>query len=192
MIIECPECQKRFVVPSTVFQKGGRKMRCGGCRHEWFEEPKQDTPAFDDLVRAVPPQRNDNTEPGFSNFLKQGKAVILSVALVIVVLYLAFHFMSKPLIIGEGLAFDSVMLEPAEEGGYILNGQIINTMDNVRGVPTIKLTMLLNDEIEGDSILIDPAETSLESGAIMDFVHKIEEISEDTQAIKVTFNNQDY
>ena len=35
MIIECPSCQARYVVPIGAFAAGGRKVRCARCRNEW-------------------------------------------------------------------------------------------------------------------------------------------------------------
>ena len=39
MILSCPSCSTRFSVPDGAFAKGGRKLRCGKCKHDWFQEP---------------------------------------------------------------------------------------------------------------------------------------------------------
>ncbi len=41
MILECTSCATRFLVPDAALQGGGRKVRCGGCGHVWFQEPPQ-------------------------------------------------------------------------------------------------------------------------------------------------------
>lgn len=46
MIIACPACTTRYVVPDTAIGVDGRTVRCAKCRHSWF----QDGP-----VIAVPP-----------------------------------------------------------------------------------------------------------------------------------------
>lgn len=39
MILTCPECRARFLVPDTAISPAGRSVRCGKCRHEWHVSP---------------------------------------------------------------------------------------------------------------------------------------------------------
>jgi predicted Zn finger-like uncharacterized protein len=57
MILSCPSCQTRYVVPDSAIGPTGRKVRCANCRHSWFQEP---TPL--DLAAAPiasPPSRQE-------------------------------------------------------------------------------------------------------------------------------------
>ena len=38
MILTCPSCQSRYVVPDSAIGATGRKVRCANCRHSWFQE----------------------------------------------------------------------------------------------------------------------------------------------------------
>jgi predicted Zn finger-like uncharacterized protein len=39
MIIACPACATRYVVPDSAIGTSGRVVRCAKCRHSWFQEP---------------------------------------------------------------------------------------------------------------------------------------------------------
>ena len=39
MLLICPACTTRYLVPDTAVGPGGRQVRCATCKHSWFVEP---------------------------------------------------------------------------------------------------------------------------------------------------------
>jgi predicted Zn finger-like uncharacterized protein len=45
MILSCPSCRARYVVPDSAIGAEGRKVRCANCRFSWFQEGPDPSPA---------------------------------------------------------------------------------------------------------------------------------------------------
>ncbi len=54
MLLVCPSCRTRYVVPDNAIGSAGRQVRCASCRHSWFQDgPKSVAPP--PLEPVVPP-----------------------------------------------------------------------------------------------------------------------------------------
>ena len=66
MIIECINCNKKFLVNSDLIPTEGRSIQCGSCNHIWFfkpeKKPKKNTEKPIIINQDIDPNKNDAFE----------------------------------------------------------------------------------------------------------------------------------
>ena len=98
MIIECPNCQKKFEVDSSLIPDKGRIIQCGSCNHTWNFNKKNLENKTQNLETKIPEIQIKPTYPKVKDIKKNktqikkkfvGLNKILSYLLVFIITFIA-------------------------------------------------------------------------------------------------------
>lgn len=158
MILQCPDCQARYLVPDSSIKSSGRNVRCAKCSHTWFYKPTRTVdPALGDLdklldeINARPKglAKGANLPALRGHATTTQKATTLAALAAAIVMGLAvFHPATLTLAPSKGLALTEVGFAKVSEEDqkvYEISGKISNMTGRIIPVPNLRVT-LVDDE----------------------------------------------
>ena len=63
MILTCPKCASRFVLPDHLLADGGRRVKCSSCGEVWFQEPEDQREETEDQQAQEQPEKPAEKAP---------------------------------------------------------------------------------------------------------------------------------
>ena len=156
MIVQCPECKARYMVPDQSLGAAGRNVRCARCTHTWFQAGPKEAEVLGDLdklldeinARPIPPGSNLPAvvaEPT-SLLFKVGVLAAIFVLVALALLLAAPGVYGLPRSTGMSLSdVTSLKLTRDQHTVYQIDGKILNTTDHAMKVPRLRI-MLVDDD----------------------------------------------
>lgn len=163
MIIKCPSCLVRFIVPDNAIGSEGRKVKCNKCQNKWHQMPDTN---ISNVIPSIQNQAEINPVPENSNLpaIKKGKTSVLlkaviTILLVVNLIGLTIVYDEKILSIApsmknyykaigvyksQDVALYNTSVEINEDSNTkqaIISGLVVNETDKELIMPSIKLVL---------------------------------------------------
>lgn len=198
MILQCPNCNARFLVPDAAVGAAGRTVRCGKCRHDWFcappapPAPENAVPDIDALMSAGSVPLSASAErplPPGSNLPapipKRVPRWMLGLAAALALLAVCIGLLAYapgtfgfPSTTGLTLADIQVQLQPdpteaqnpLKVNRYRVSGLIVNGTTEERAAPRVRILLISDQGQVLRRWLVAGDQPSLGAGAKLQFV----------------------
>lgn len=170
MILQCPNCNARFLVPDAAIGTDGRTVRCGRCKHSWTAHvpetahaatmPPPPMPDFDELMAeasntsaATSAATSRNLPivraPARAPWWLRSVAIASATACTLVsVLTWQPQWLGYPSTIGvqlKDIKYRKTQ-NKSHQARYIVEGMLVNTNNARVAAPIIRISLLDNDD----------------------------------------------
>jgi predicted Zn finger-like uncharacterized protein len=159
LILQCPKCSARYLVPERAIDSDGRNVRCAKCTHTWFHKPvrKEESEALGDLDKLLDEinARPKGLPKGASLPALRGQATwmqklqtVTAGALALVLALAVIYPQALGMPPSNGLMLADVgiaRLADEQTNAYQITGKISNKTGHPMTVPTLRITLVDDD-----------------------------------------------
>ena len=162
MIVRCPECSTRYAIDDKALLPQGRSVKCASCAHVWHQMPdiqeNSDAPKEVFILKdfAVTPRLHEGRRPGWVRWIFGGAVIVaIFIAFIMTRNTVAsfcpeaeklYAMIGLPVELpGAGLTLSNTASQEQVENGvlmYTVTGDIINTSDRMKEIPTLKVKVI--------------------------------------------------
>lgn len=204
MIITCPNCKTKYVVPGNAITGDGRKVKCSQCAHIWKQEVPEDQESLPEFSYEEFASLSIPEESGIPMVMKKNQVPfylkLSTVALMLIMIPLAgIHFRAdlQPSFPGiyeyfgyydtTGLKLANVTptkMKHKRQQKIMVNGVLLNESESTKKAPMLRITLTNKDNkiLEVYQVVIDE---NLEAGAVKEFSEEFLTYKKDIQFISV-------
>ena len=196
MILSCPNCTTRYLLPALALAPDGHDVKCSNCEEVWHEMPdpeelaaEQQPEDIPDSVKpipegssvpALPEEDSDAPSKALASYGAAGFVFLLIFALLFVfhqpvarawppAHYLFGMLGIEPSLPGEGLVFDKIKASFAH-GKVTIEGNIVNLSSEAQTIPVIKASLRKGEGEPLDHWFITQPQKTLASGESVSFL----------------------
>lgn len=182
MILQCPKCTARYVVPDHAIGANGRTVRCAKCAHSWFEKapaslagkPEAELDAMLGEIKPSEIPKGSNLpvvkpEPAPLGIKIATAVFALAASIVTLIVYFPGMIGYSP---SKGLVLADVTMDKRAIEGmtlYEIKGKFLNTTDHIMKLPILRVSLLDKGGSEVRFWEFSEKGATLEPGKDMDF-----------------------
>src|SRR5665213_1335425 len=147
MIVTCPSCANRYLVETERLSAQGRMVRCGNCRHTWYQPPPEDSPPRVEFTPPIGPEARPDAYPERRNLPvlhrpRRGRGKLVAVPQTERI-YRHLGFATDA---ATGLGLDIRNVTPSRgvdngEPALLIDGMVLNTGSTPRAVPRLRAVL---------------------------------------------------
>jgi predicted Zn finger-like uncharacterized protein len=172
MILPCPECNARYLVPASAFAEGGRQVRCAKCGHVWAADlpsevaaalasvmPEVQAEAKPEQASAASPLAHPHSrvhdflalwhDPRFHKLHYAGWSVAILIPLLLLVLLLG-----RQAIVGHWPATESLYNSVGISINHVGDGLSLQQVRSERQYDGVGMVLVVDGEIHNDTAVI--------------------------------------